>query len=65
MNIDEPTILYKVRKTIFQMLRDRGYIVSEQTFQQTLEDFKNSYNGQRESLNMLFEKYTPPSSLAN
>jgi hypothetical protein len=44
MNIDEPTILYKVRKTIFQMLRDRGYTVSEQTFSQSLEDFKNIYN---------------------
>ena len=54
MNLDEATTMFKVRKTVFQMLRDRGYTVSDQSFNQTLEDFKSTFNGQRESLNMLF-----------
>ena len=56
MDTDEATILYKVRKTVFQLLRDRGYIVSDQSCNQSLEDFKANFNGSRESLNMLFSK---------
>ena len=54
--IDEATILFKVRKTVFQLLRDRGYTVSDQSFNQTIDDFKANYNGSRESLSMLFQK---------
>ena len=54
LNIDETTVLYRVRKTIFQMLRDRGYTVSDKSFYETYDEFKQSYNGSRESLNMLF-----------
>ena len=56
MEMDEPTALYRVRKTVFQLLRDRGYTVSDQSFNQALEDFKKGFNGSRESLNMLFQK---------
>ena len=54
MDLDETTILFKVRKTVFQMLRDRGYTVSDQSYSQTLDEFKGTFNGSRESLNMLF-----------
>ena len=53
---DETTILFRVRKTVFQMLRDRGYTVSDQSYSQTSDSFKNEFNGSRESLNMLFQK---------
>ena len=53
---DETTILFRVRKTVFQMLRDRGYTVSDQSYSQTNDSFKNEFNGSRESLNMLFQK---------
>ena len=56
MDLDETTILFKVRKTVFQMLRDRGYTVSDQSYSQTLDEFKGTFNGSRESLNMLFQK---------
>jgi len=35
------------------MLRDRGYAVAQDLFDQSKESFEDSYNGQRESLNML------------
>ena len=56
MNQDEIVVLYNVRRTVFQMLRDRGYTVSDQSYNQSLEDFKRGYNNSRESLNMLFTK---------
>ena len=56
MDIDETTILFKVRKTVFQMLRDRGFTVSDQSYLQTLDEFKSTFNSSRESLNMLFQK---------
>ena len=59
MNQDEIVVLYNVRRTVFQMLRDRGYTVSDQSYNQSLEDFKRGYNNSRESLNMLFTKPQP------
>lgn len=35
--------LYRVRKTTLQMLRDRGYAVSQDMLDQTLENFKTQY----------------------
>ncbi len=56
MDLDETTLLFRVRKTVLQMLKDRGYIVSEKKLQQTKQEFAQSYNQQRDSLNLLVEK---------
>lgn len=50
------TLLYRVRKTVLQMLKDRGYIVSEKKLNQTKADFAENYTGSRETLNLLVEK---------
>ena len=54
-SIYDTTVLYAVRKTIFQMLRDRGYKVSDKNYNETFDQFTQSYNGTRESLNKLFQ----------
>lgn len=56
MDLDQKTLLYRVRKTVLQMLKDRGYVVSEKKLNQTKEDFIANYNGSRDSLNLLVEK---------
>lgn len=54
------TLLYRVRKTVLQMLKDRGYVISEKKLAQTKAEFETSYNGRRESLNMLLTKRAAP-----
>jgi DNA-directed RNA polymerase I, II, and III subunit RPABC1 len=52
-------LLYRVRKTLLQMLKDRGYIVSEKKLNQNKTDFAQAYENQilnSESLNTLVEK---------
>lgn len=56
MDLDQVTLLYRVRRTVLQMLKDRGYIVSEKKLNQTKAEFEQSYTGSRESLNLLVEK---------
>jgi DNA-directed RNA polymerase I, II, and III subunit RPABC1 len=64
MEFKEANLLYRVRKTVLQMLKDRGYVVSEKKLKETLDEFEkgkdgkagSGYNGQRESLNMLYSK---------
>lgn len=56
MDLDQKTLLYRVRRTVLQMLKDRGYMISEEKLNQTREDFANSYNESRDSLNMLVKK---------
>ena len=58
MDLDEVTILYRVRKTVFQMLKDRGYIISEKRLAQTKQEFQQWYqdNKSRDSLNTLVTK---------
>ncbi|CDW81674.1 polymerase ii (dna directed) polypeptide e [Stylonychia lemnae] len=56
MDQSEVTLLYRVRKTVLQMLKDRSYIVSDKKLNQTLDEFKASYNGSRDSLNLLVER---------
>jgi DNA-directed RNA polymerase I, II, and III subunit RPABC1 len=56
MELDDLTVIYRVRRTVLQMLKDRGYVVSEKKLNQSKPEFKDSYNGSRESLNMLVNK---------
>jgi len=56
MDLDQGTILYRVRKTILQMLKDRGYLTSEKKLSQTKAEFLRDFSGQRSSLNMLVTK---------
>jgi DNA-directed RNA polymerase I, II, and III subunit RPABC1 len=56
MDLDQITILYRVRKTVLQMLKDRGYLISEKKLTQTKAEFQTSFSGQRSSLNMLVNK---------
>ena len=60
MDMDEYTCLYRVRKTVFELLRHRGYTVSDNSYSQVFDDFKKNFNGSRESLNMLFQKSDCP-----
>lgn len=54
--MDQVTLLYRVRRTVFQMLKARGYLVSEKRLAQTKQEFATWYNGSRDSLNMLVTK---------
>ena len=56
MELDELTVIYRVRRTVLQMLKDRGYVVSEKKLNQSKKEFKETYNCSRESLNMLVNK---------
>lgn len=44
--LDYPRSLHKIRKTCFQMLNDRGYIVSKEDLNQGLEEFKDKFMDQ-------------------
>ena len=41
--MDETTKLYRVRKTAFEMLRDRGFAIIETEYAKTFEQFKTDY----------------------
>ena len=56
MDLDQTTLMFRVRRTVLQMLNDRGYIISHTKLNQTFEEFKESYNGSRDSLNLLVTK---------
>ena len=48
----EITRLYRVRKTVMQMLKDRDYVIVDHDLNMTLSQFKNKYgeNMKREDL---------------
>lgn len=56
MELSQTTLLYRVRKTMLQMMKDRGYLISEKKLNQTKAEFEATFNGKRESLNMLLNK---------
>lgn len=41
--------MFKIRRTIFEMLRDRGYSVPDSDLEQTLQDFINRFGNQNVS----------------
>jgi len=46
--MDEVTKLWRVRKTVFQMLRDRGYHVAEKNLEEKKEDFEVMWKAAQE-----------------
>ena len=52
--------LFRVRKTIFQMLRDRGYMIDTADIEMSEEDFATSFSGEREALTILVQKRDDP-----
>lgn len=41
----QPNKLYRVRRTVLQMLRDRGYLVDNQDIERSEEDFLAEHDG--------------------
>ena len=41
----EASDLYRVRKTLCQMLNDRGYVISDDDLHITLQEFKDLFTG--------------------
>lgn len=39
----EERVLYRVRKTVFEMLRDRNYQISDAQIEESYEDFEKSF----------------------
>ena len=54
--------IYRVRRTVLQMLRDRGYMVDQADVDQSEEDFfeKHSTSPQRDGLTLLVQKRDDP-----
>mmetsp|Transcript_108391 Transcript_108391/g.169482 ORF Transcript_108391/g.169482 Transcript_108391/m.169482 type:complete len:213 (+) Transcript_108391:84-722(+) len=63
----EITKLWRVRRTVFEMLRDRGYIVADQNMNETREQFKEKWDEVRaeglgrEKFLILVQKKADPS----
>lgn len=39
----EERVLYRVRKTVFEMLRDRGYKITDAQIEESYEEFEKTY----------------------
>jgi len=55
MQIENKAKLFKVRRTVFQMLNDRGYKINKKEIDESLEVFKEKYN-RNYSINISFSK---------
>ena len=42
-NLTDERVLYRTRKTVLEMLRDRGYEISEAELEETYEEFEQRY----------------------
>lgn len=56
MDLPQDVLMFRIRKTVLQMLKDRGYAVAKKRLNQTMAEFKENYNGQRSSQNQLYVK---------
>ena len=52
--------LYRVRRTIHQMLRDRHYMIDQSDIDMSEEDFARSYTGEREGLTIQAQRRDDP-----
>jgi len=62
IQMDNATKLFYIRRTLVQMMIDRGYLVSQSLKDETVEDFKGKFSGEdgREKLLLLFRKNDDP-----
>lgn len=44
--VDEVTRLYRIRKTLMEMLNDRGYMVTDSDINMTKDEFIAKYGGE-------------------
>eukprot|EP00741_Cyanophora_paradoxa_P023400 tig00021582_g22606.t1 len=58
----ESSKLHRVRKTIMQMLNDRGYLVSKSDLDMTLDEFQNQYSAapSRDAMTIMVQKKDDP-----
>ncbi|KAK9078342.1 hypothetical protein SSX86_002399 [Deinandra increscens subsp. villosa] len=59
---EEITKVHRVRKTCFEMLRDRGYEVEDSEMQMTRKEFIDKYNGTIRREDLTFHKSKPDKS---
>eukprot|EP00301_Raphidiophrys_heterophryoidea_P016808 c26467_g1_i1.p1 GENE.c26467_g1_i1~~c26467_g1_i1.p1 ORF type:complete len:220 (-),score=47.83 c26467_g1_i1:243-866(-) len=61
--MDDAGRLFRVRRTVLQMLRDRGYLVGERDIDMSIQDFKEIHTEapSRERLTILVHKRDDPS----
>lgn len=52
--------VFRVRRTIHQLLRDRGYMIDQADIDMSEEDFKAGYTGEREALTIQVQKRDDP-----
>jgi len=62
IQMDNATKLFYIRRTLVQMMIDRGYLVSQSLKDETVEDFKGKFSSEdsREKLLLLFRKNDDP-----
>lgn len=56
---EEITRLYRVRKTCFEMLRDRGYEIDDSEVNMTRKEFIDKHNGSIRREDLTFMKSKP------
>ena len=52
MEANELMVLYKVNRTVCELLRDRDYIVNEANITQTFEEFKEKMKADKEKIDL-------------